>query len=352
MSETNVVAIDDMDRSQTVRSLLRQCGIGAFLAAEGVTEVAVNRAGEIAVEGRNGWERHDAPDCSLERLKKLANALVVFDKKGQISAKEPIKPVTLPDGQRGQVMVPPAVEAGTVSITIRIPSDKRFTITQLSEYGTFDGFRDVSTHLDVPADVKLQQFELEMLDAKANRDMTRFFELAIANKLNIVPVGGTGSGKTTLLKALADLVPRDERIGTIEDVHEFTLPYHWNRVHMFFSDNLPARELVRSSLRAKLHRCYISELRGDEAWDYLSLLNTGHAGGLTTVHANDPISAFVRIATLIKQSPVGMNLDWDFVFNEVRRTVDVVLFMETGTKKMTQLFYDPVLKWKLQRGQA
>ncbi|KVW77404.1 P-type DNA transfer ATPase VirB11 [Burkholderia ubonensis] len=352
MSESNVITIDETDRSQTVRGLLRMCGIGAFLAAEGVTEVAVNRPGEIATEGRDGWERHEAPDCTYQRLMKLANALVVFAKKGQISAKDPIKPVTLPDGQRGQVMVPPAIEPDTVSITIRIPSDKRFSVDQLIEYGTFDGFRDVSAHQDVPTDVKLDRFEIDMLEAKANRDMKRFFELAIANKLNVMLVGGTGSGKTTVMKALADMVPHNERIGTIEDVHELSLPYHWNHAHMFFSDDLPAAELVKSSLRMKLSRCYISEMRGHEAWDYLSLLNTGHAGGLTTVHANDCVSAYVRVATLIKQSPVGMNLDWDFVFNEVRRTIDVVMFMETGSKKMTELLYDPVMKWKLQRGKA
>ncbi|SMG61559.1 P-type DNA transfer ATPase VirB11 [Paraburkholderia susongensis] len=352
MNDALVIPFDDDDRSATVRSLMRQTGIARFMAVEGVTEVKVNRPGEIATETKDGWERHEVPECTLARMQKLANALVIFDKKGQISAQDPIKPITLPDGERGQVLVPPAIEPGTVSLTIRIPSDKRFTIDQLHDFGSFEGYRDVSPNLDVPSDIVLKEFELDMLEAKRTRDTTRFFQLAIDNRLNMMLIGGTGSGKTTVMKALADMVPHDTCVGTIEDVHELTLPYHWNHVHMFYSDALPAREIVRSSLRMKFDRVYLAELRGDEAWDYLSLLNTGHQGGLTTVHANDCISAFPRVATLIKQSPVGLNLDWNFVLNEVRRTIDVVLFMEKGSKRMTELYFDPVEKWKMQRGRA
>ena len=106
--------------------------------------------------------------------------------------------------------------------------------------------------------------------------------------------GGTGSGKTTLNKALSDLVPADERIGTIEDTPELSLPKHPNRVHMFFSDTLPAKELVKSTLRMKFDRVFLAELRGDETWDYLTLLNTGTPGGITTVHCNDSAFGTVR----------------------------------------------------------
>ncbi|MHA6823908.1 P-type DNA transfer ATPase VirB11 [Ralstonia pseudosolanacearum] len=343
----------DYDKSTTVRSLLKQTGIARFLSAPGITEVKVSRPGEIWTESRAGWQRHAAPECSLDLARRLANTLANFNKgKGPLTEQDPMKSVELPDGQRGQVVIPPACEPNTVSLTIRIASDNRYSIDDLIAFGVFDEFRDVSPHTTVPAGVELEPFELEMMAAKAVGDIKRFFELAVLNGLNIVLVGGTGSGKTTLTKALADMVPHETCIGTIEDTHELSLPYHPNRTHLFYSDALPAREVIKSTLRMKFDRVYLSELRGDEAWDYLTLLNTGHDGGMTTVHANDCISALGRIATLIKQSPVGLTLDWNYLLAEVKRTIDVVAFMDKKTKRMTQLYFDPVGKWKLQRGLA
>lgn len=343
----------DHDKSITARSLLKQTGITRFLATPGITEIKVSRPGEIWTESRAGWQRHATPECTLDMGRRLANALVNLNRgKGALTAQDPIKSVELPDGQRGQVVIPPACEPNTVSLTIRIAGEDRYSIDDLSRFGAFDEYRDVSPNKTVPAGVELEPFELEMMAAKEQRDIRRFFELAVLTGKNIVLVGGTGSGKTTLTKALADMVPHDTCIGTIEDTHELSLPYHPNHTHLFFSDALPAKELVKSTLRMKFDRVYLSELRGDEAWDYLTLLNTGHEGGMTTVHANDCISALGRIATLIKQSPVGMTLDWSYLLSEVKRTIDVLAFMDKKTKRMTQLYFDPIERWKLQRGMA
>jgi type IV secretion system protein VirB11 len=244
----------------------------------------------------------------------------------------------------------PACERDTISITIRIPSNVRFSVGEYERNGWFDGFRDVSPHQTVPDGVDLQPFEVGMMDAKSRRDVTRMLELAVANRLNIVLAGGTGSGKTTLNKALSDLVPSSERIGTIEDTPELSLPNHPNRVHMFFSDTLPAKEIVRSTLRMKFDRVFLAELRGDETWDYLTLLNTGTPGGITTIHCNDARSAASRAATLIKQSAVGQTLDWKFILDQVRMTMDLVLFMRD--KRLAELWYDPVGKWQLLGGVA
>ena len=362
------------DKSVTVRSLLESTGVSSLLAKAGATELAINRAGEIWTESRDGWICHAAPQATLDALKKLANALVVF-KGDHLSAANPIHPVLLPDGQRGQVLIAPAVEPDTVSMTMRVPSAMRLSMDDYERSGSLKGFADSSPKLispglsdDMTADmtargfidaspsgrissvVDLAMFELAMLEAKASGDVGTFLALAIENKLNIVTVGGTGSGKTTLMKALADLVSPHTRVGTIEDTHELALPHHPNRVHMFYSDDLPAKEIVRSTLRMKFDRVFLAELRGDETWDYLTLLNTGHQGGMTSVHANDCISAFSRITTLVKASAVGQTLDLSYIAREVKMTIDVVLFMEN--KRLKEVFFDPVGKWKLQRGLA
>jgi type IV secretion system protein VirB11 len=338
--------VDVIEKGTVARSFLKQMGIAAFMDRE-LTEVAINRPAEIWTQGARGWEYHAAPACTLDACRKLANALTVL-KGGHLNTQDPIHPVVLPDGQRGHVLMQPACEPGTVSITIRIPSDVRFTVDDYVENGWFEGFRDRSPHIEVPNGVPLEPFELEMMAAKKRGDVKTLLELAVARRLNIVLAGGTGSGKTTLNKAISDLVPTHERIGTIEDTPELSLPNHPNHVHMFFSDALPAKELVKSTLRMKFDRVFLAELRGDETWDYLTLLNTGTPGGITTVHCNDSRSASTRIATLIKQSGVGQTLDWQFLHDQVRMTVDLVLFMHE--KRLTEVYFDPVLKLKLMGG--
>ncbi|WP_320534370.1 ATPase, T2SS/T4P/T4SS family [Robbsia andropogonis] len=376
------------DDSVTVRSHLKTLGIAALLATPGVTEFAINRPHEGWTETSEGWQRHDLPNASLEALNQFAPALAIYNKaKPPLSASEPEKPVRLPDGERGQIVIAPACEPGTVSLTIRVPSATRFSVNEWAQAGKFDRFRDVvregtaarmtqdvieaaasragTQGLDVsratpvfnPARALgaggLSRDQQDMLDALRQRDVVRFLTLAILNRLNIVLVGGTGSGKTTLMKALADLIPiipREARIATIEDTHELPLPLHRNHVHLFYSEAIPARRIVKATLRMKFDRVLLAELRGDETWDYLTLLNTGHDGGLTTVHANDSIAALSRIATLVKQSPVGQTLPLDYLMREIRTTVDVVLFLEN--RELTEIYFDPVTKMQLLRGEA
>ncbi|MEX4004143.1 P-type DNA transfer ATPase VirB11 [Paraburkholderia sp. EG285A] len=335
------------DKTITVRSLLKQTGIIRHMKTEGVTEVVVNRPGEIATEGNTGWRRHDAPECTFDALNQLANALCVMNTK-HLTPQSPIQNIVLPDGERGQVLIYPACEEGTVSITIRIPSKRRLSMDDYDRFEAFKDFVDVSYHKSVPENVELQPFELAMLEAKETRNVRLLLELAVEHKQNIVFVGGTGSGKTTLMKALADLVDPDTRVGTIEDTHELGLPNQWNKVHMFYSETLLPKAIVKSTLRMKFDRVYLAELRGDETWDYLGLLNTGHEGGMTSIHANGPRETFARIATLVKQSEVGLGLDYDFILREAKTTIDLVVFMDH--KRLTKLYYDPVEKYLLLNG--
>lgn len=386
----NLSNAEPYDSSVTARNLMTLAGITELRALPGTTEIAINRPGEGWTETRDGWMRHELPGASLDVLMKLANALTVYNKvTPPLSLEDPEKPVRLPDNERGQIVIPPACEPNTVSMTIRIPSTTRFSVRELAAAGRFANFRDVVRGGLIGMDVPMQHdidtamarvgsdgldlgratpvfnptralnayglavFQQEMLDALAQRDVERFLTLAILNRLNIVLVGGTGSGKTTLMKAMADLIPiipRDTRLATIEDTHELPLPLHRNHVHLFYSEALPAQRIVKATLRMKFDRVLLAELRGDETWAYLTLLNTGHQGGLTTVHANDSIAAYARIATLVKQSPVGQTLPYDYLMREIRTTVDVVLFMEN--KDLTEIYFDPVTKMKLLRGDA
>ncbi len=272
--------------------------------------------------------------------------------------------VMLPDGERGHILIPLACEEQTVVYGFRKPSQERFCLADYIHSGRLDRvrdvsetalealnvleglysgrqYRDVADQLRIPYDVRLEDFELDLLHYKANRDFANFFQLAV-HKLNICMVGGTGSGKTTFSKAIADLIPGHVRIATLEDSHELDLPNHPNHVHLFIKEHVTAQALIASCMRIKPDRIFLTELRGGEAWDYLTALNTGHPGGLTSVHANDSRSVFHRIADLAKQSTVGAGMDYQYLLGNAKKTIDIVCFF--NDTYMTELYYDPVQK--------
>ena len=363
------------NNSTLLRGLLHSMGIQPFLDNKSLTEIVINRPNEIWTESSEGWVKHDMPDLSFSSLKKLANVFAVYNRQ-EINQDYPICSGVMPDGQRGQAVIPSACERNTVSFVVRRPSDTRFSLSDYINTKRLDRWVDKSSfitkgevilpddvarteamqrgeierlnkELGIPEDVHLQLFELEMLQAKAERDIEKFIEIAVLNKQNFVLVGGTGSGKTTFTKAICDIVPLHTRIITIEDTAELDLPNHPNKVHLFYKE-VSAKDLLKSCLRMKPDRIFLTELRGDEAWDYLSALNTGHAGSITTVHANDCASAYYRVGSLIKQSEVGQKLDFEYVMNEVFTTLDVVMYMEHTY--VTEISFDPIRKYRLQKG--
>ena len=367
------------------RNFLDNLGISELLARDGLTEIMINRPHELFIEGSFGVERIENLNLSLDQLHKLASALANFNSK-HINAANPIHSVTLPDGERGHIMLPPSCEDKTAVFAIRKPSTSRFSLgdyiktnrlqafTDYSAHGKADDFRqpetkqnagektqetlhqnsrhfaDIADQMKLPHDVPLADWQYQMLEAKANRDLTTFFRIAIAQKLNICMVGGTGSGKTTFTKSLVDLIPSDTRLITIEDTHELDTPNHPNHAHLFYKEHITAKQIIASCMRLKPDRILLTELRGDEAWDYLSALNTGHPGGLTSVHANDARSVHYRIAQLAMESAAGKSMPYDYILNTVRTTIDVVCFF--NRTYMTELYFDPVEKYLALRGRV
>lgn len=367
------------------RNFLDNLGISELLARDGLTEIMINRPHELFIEGSFGVERIENPNLSLDQLHQLAKALANFNSK-HINAANPIHSVTLPDGERGHIMLPPSCEDKTAVFAIRKPSTSRFSLGDYiktnrlqafvgySEHGKAEDFRqpetkqnagektqetlhqnslhyaDIADKMKLPHDVPLADWQYQMLEAKANRDLNTFFQIAIDRKLNICMVGGTGSGKTTFTKALVDMIPHDTRLITIEDTHELDTPHHLNHAHLFYKEHITAKQIIAACMRLKPDRILLTELRGDEAWDYLSALNTGHPGGLTSVHANDARSVHYRIAQLAMESAAGKSMPYDYILNTVRTTIDVVCFF--NRTYMTELYFDPVEKYLALRGRV
>jgi type IV secretion system protein VirB11 len=331
--------IQRSDRSLSVREMMRKYGISDALRSD-ITEFAINSPGAFWVEDELGWHCHDNELLTLNNLQGLSAAIAVFNQK-PLNRDSPIASLTLPDGERCQIVLPPACPDGQVLITIRKPSDVRFSIDEYRESGR------LNPKVAVISDT-ISESDTHMLELIAQNNFSDFFKCAVENRLNIVTVGGTGSGKTTFSKALIDLYPADKRLFTIEDAHELTTPNHPNSVHLFFSTSLSAREVLASCMRMKPDHIFITELRGDESWDYLMALKSGHSGSVTSVHANDCRGAMYKIASYIKQSDIGKTMDFSYIIREVMTTIDVVAYF--NRTKLLELYFDPWYKMRLISG--
>jgi len=326
-------------RDVTVRALLKKYGISDALSGN-VTEFAINAPGRFWTEGADGWQQHTNPLLTIPNLQGLVTAIGVFNKQ-TIDADRPIASVTLPDGERCQIVMPPACLDGHISMTIRKPSSTRFTLDNYFASGRLAP-RFSRDRTDI------EDWQKQMLELAQSDDKREFFRLAAKHFLNVVTVGGTGSGKTTFSKTLADLYPTDRRIFTIEDAHELTLPNHENVVHLMFGPSVTAKSILASCMRMKPDHIFLTELRGDETWDYLMALKSGHRGSITSIHANDCRGALYKMGSYIKASEVGQTLDFEYIMREVMTTIDVVIYFEHTY--LQELYFDPVKQLDLLRG--
>ena len=197
------------------------------LDAPGVLEVCVNRPGELLVETARGWLTVPAPEMTQERCLSLATAVATYCDQ-HINQERPLLSATLPSGERIQFVIPPAVPCGTVSITVRKPSH---LIKRLDDFEREGLFERTTTVTRAP-NAELLPFEQELVALKNAGRYAEFLRLAVRKHQTIVVSGKTGSGKTTFMKGLVEEVPKHERLITIQDTAELTLPNHPNVVHL------------------------------------------------------------------------------------------------------------------------
>lgn len=338
MSKAHVNA-EDVQSSEMLREYLQP--IQALIDDDAYTEVCINRPREVWTEGVEGWRRHDAPELSFNHCRQLATLIASYNGKS-ISADKPVLSSALPNGERVQVIIPPACEVNTVSITIRKPSILDFTLDELELQGAF--------HEIAQFEDGLKPFEHQLLQLRNAGKIKDFLDLGVRTQRNILIAGKTGSGKTTVTKSLIRSIPVEERLITIEDVHELFLNQHPNKVHLFYSREdeggakVTPKQALASCLRMKPDRILLAELRGDEAWEFIKSVNTGHPGSISTMHANGAYEAFEQLTALIKDSRTGAHLDTDYIRQRLFTTIDIVLFYHQ--RRLREIYYDPLTKLK------
>lgn len=344
-------------RDISVRELLRP--LAPILALEGVTELVVNAPGLVMYEQGADWRQQAIPELSYVRLQQLARAIATFTDQ-DIGPRNPILSAILPDGERVQMIVPPAVPPETLSLSIRLPSSAIRSLDAYEAEGAFASFLWPAPEASDLA-TALSPEDLELLDLLKARNLKAFLTRAVRARRNIAIVGDTGSGKTTLMKSLCQIIPNAERIITIEDVRELFLPTHANLVHLLYSRGgqgvarVTPAELIAASMRMRPDRVLLAELRGSEAFDFLKLLTTGHAGSITSYHAESCALAWERYVLMAKEHADAAIFDAQGLKRLVRLTLDIIIHMRSDlvsgpdgdlrkVRRVSEVHFDPIMK--------
>lgn len=320
--------------------------LAPFLVKEGVTEIMINEPYKLVYYDDQGSHKPnyvESEELTPTFLKHLAKLIAVSNQK-TVNDQNPFLTATLPDGQRTQVVTPPAIHGKNISFTIRVPSrGKQKTLAELSEEGAFSKCQSVKN--------ELQDFEHELVALNAAGKYEEFLRLAVHTKRNIVIAGATHSGKTYIANSLIEEIPRYERLVTIESEAELDLSDFPNKVHLKYdrADNskifVTPKDCLAASLRMNPSRILMAEILGDESWDYLKAISTGHSGSITTLHAGSAYETFAQILSYVKDSPKGAHLETDFIMQRIKATIDIVLYYED--RKLIEVYYQPENKHEL-----
>jgi pilus assembly protein CpaF len=316
LCDTENPLLNRMERERLIDEVLDETfGFGpleVLLKDPTISDILVNGPHKIFVERRGKMEKSDVKFRDNEHLMQIIDRIV--SKVGRrVDETSPMVDARLPDGSRVNAIIPPlALDGPSVSI-------RRFGANPL----------------------KLE----DLLNYKAfTPEMAMLMEACIKARLNIVISGGTGCGKTTLLNTLSSFIPHEERIVTIEDAAELQL----QQEHVVRLETRPpniegkgaitTRDLVRNALRMRPERIIIGECRGGETLDMLQAMNTGHAGSMTTLHANTPRDAQARLETMIMMA--GMELPIKAMRQQISSAVDVMIQanrLQGGPRKVTSI---------------
>ncbi len=347
-------------RAATLRRYLAD-GLGEFMNNPATTDIAINYAGVVFTETSAGWQRHERPAIDHAYCHSIAMAVAGY-RKQQLGQERPLLSGTLPNGERIQIVLPPASGLHDISITIRRPGSTRKTLADYDEDGTFeDTICECLSDEETRKGITLTRGEQKLWELFQQRRFTEFLRLAVrSEKKNVIVAGATGSGKTTLTKALVDLIPSDERLITIEDTPELDLPFHPNRVHLFYTKGdqgtaqVTAKDMLESCLRMKPDRVLLSEIRSDEAYYYLRNVNTGHPGSLTTIHADSALLSFTQLMLILKDTRSAGAMTNSELYSLLHSLVDVVAHFKFDAEKRqrvcTGIYFDPYRKRMAIRG--
>ena len=277
-----------------------------WLSQPDVTEVLVNRPGEVWIEQSGQMTSHEAPKINDSLLQRLAEQVARVSNQG-ISRERPLLAAMLPNGARVQFVAPTATRAHW-ALAIR-----RHCLLDLP--------------LDAYAAGPLEP-QRKVTPKSPEEDPIGFLRDAVNERNTILISGGTSTGKTTFLNALMREVPIDERVIVVEDTAEVQL-HGPNDLGLIAVKGelgealINTDDLLQAALRLRPDRILLGELRGKEAVSFLRAVNTGHPGSFSTIHANSTSGALEQLALMVMQS--GLGLSRTETIDYARSVIDVVV---------------------------
>jgi pilus assembly protein CpaF len=310
------LAINDAERKNLVRDIQHEVlGLGPLeplMADPTISDILVNTHKKVYVERRGKLEQVDVRFESEEHLLKIIDKIVSGVGR-RVDESSPMVDARLPDGSRVNAIIRPlAVDGAILSI-------RRFAVVPLR-------MEDFISHKSLTP------------------EMAIILEGLVKAKVNLMISGGTGTGKTTLLNVLSGYIPSNERIVTIEDAAELQL----QQTHVVRLETRPPniegkgevtqRMLVINSLRMRPDRILVGEVRGAEALDMLQAMNTGHEGSMTTLHANTPRDALIRLENMVGMA--GLNLPPKAMRQQISSALTAIVHvsrMSDGKRKITSI---------------
>jgi pilus assembly protein CpaF len=316
LCDTENPLLNRMERERLIDEVLDETfGFGpleVLLKDPTISDILINGPFKIFVERRGKLEKTDVKFRDNDHLLQIIDRIV--SKVGRrVDETSPMVDARLPDGSRVNAIIPPLALDGP-SMSIRRFGSNPLKLEDLLNYKAF------------------------------TPEMAMLMEACMKARLNVVISGGTGCGKTTLLNTLSSFIPHDERVITIEDAAELQL----QQDHVVRLETRPpniegkgavtTRDLVRNALRMRPERIIIGECRGAESLDMLQAMNTGHAGSMTTLHANTPRDAQARLETMIMMA--GMELPIKAMRQQISSAVDLIIQanrLQGGPRKVTSL---------------
>lgn len=285
-----------------------------WLQDPSVSEIMVNGFEEVFIEKNGCLQRSAQTFASNEQLLQIINRMVSPVGR-RIDESQPMVDARLADGSRINAIIPPLSLKGPV-LTIRKFPTKPFTLDDLVAHGS------------------------------VNAPLAELLKLLVVSQQNLLVSGGTGAGKTSTLNALATLVPKQERLITIEDSAEIRI----NHPHLVTLESraqnlegqgeISIRGLLKNALRMRPDRIIVGEIRGGEAIDMLQAMNTGHQGSITTLHANAPLESLYRLETMVLMGSVKLPLA--AIRPQIKQGINWILQqrrLASGERKITEIAY-------------
>ncbi len=286
--------------------------IEPLLKDPSISDVLINTHKQVYIERYGVLEETLVRFKDQDHLLRIVNKIVSAVGR-RIDESQPMVDARLADGSRVNAIIPPLAVDGPL-ISIRKFSKKPFSLERLIKFGS------------------------------VRPEMADILSAAVRARMSILVSGGTGSGKTTMLNALSNHISSKERLITIEDAAELQL----QQPHILRLETRPPnlegegevrqRELVKNSLRMRPDRIIVGEVRGEEAFDMLQAMNTGHEGSMTTIHANSPRDALARLEQMVGMA--GVNMSEASIRAQVSSALNIVIQLERlsdGKRRLTSV---------------